>query len=205
MRREGFRADFQGQLDGGISKVETVEQLKTTAAELFDHTALLLAQEYMYTEFDWRIGVLNGQALYACQYFMSRGHWQIYNHGAKGTAKSGGFRTLPVREAPAEVVKLALRATAPIGDGLYGVDIKADGQRAVIIEVNDNPNLDADYEDVIDGDAWLNVYISIRDGAGSAPPPPGVDAVTRSARAEPQREDQHSPQLTHRKGGQAIR
>jgi hypothetical protein len=44
----------------------------------------------MYTEFDWRIGILNGQALYACQYFMSRGHWQIYNHAAKGNHKASG-------------------------------------------------------------------------------------------------------------------
>src|SRR3546814_13192354 len=70
----------------GISKVETAEQLKVAAEQLFQHTALLLAQEYMYTEFDWRIGVLAGQPLYACQYFMSRGHWQIYNHAA---AKGG--------------------------------------------------------------------------------------------------------------------
>src|SRR3546814_18573092 len=64
------------------------------------------------------------QPLYACQYFMSRGHWQIYNHAAaKGGDRVGRFKTLPVRDAPADVVKLALRATNAIGDGLYGVDI----------------------------------------------------------------------------------
>lgn len=137
-----------GSFSRGISKVETLEQLKASAEQLFQHTALLLAQEYMYTEFDWRIGVLNGQPLYACQYFMSRGHWQIYNHGAaKGGDRVGRFKTLPVREAPAEVVKLALRATAAIGDGLYGVDIKATPERVVVIEVNDNPSIDAGVED----------------------------------------------------------
>jgi glutathione synthase/RimK-type ligase-like ATP-grasp enzyme len=101
----------------------------------------------MFTEFDWRIGILNREPLYACKYFMSRGHWQIYNHGAKGTAKSGGFETLPVRAAPADVLKLALKATAPIGDGLYGVDLKQAGDRTAIIEVNDNPSIDAGVED----------------------------------------------------------
>ena len=60
--------------------------------------ALVLAQEYMFTDFDWRIGVLNREAIYACKYFMSRGHWQIYDHahgGAKGVPRSGGFKTLP--------------------------------------------------------------------------------------------------------------
>ncbi|NII10717.1 RimK family protein [Oleiagrimonas sp. C23AA] len=136
-----------GSFSRGVSKVESVEALEKAAAELFQHSALVVAQEFLYTEYDWRIGVLNREAIYACQYFMSRGHWQIYNHGAKGAAKSGGFRTLPVREAPAEVVKLALRATQGIGDGLYGVDIKQTPERTVVIEVNDNPSIDAGVED----------------------------------------------------------
>jgi glutathione synthase/RimK-type ligase-like ATP-grasp enzyme len=141
-----------GSFSRGIVKAASVEELRAAAEQLFQHTALLLAQEYMYTEFDWRIGILNNQALYACQYFMSRGHWQIYNHAAKGAARSGDFRTLPVREAPPEVIRLALKATAPIGDGLYGVDIKASDKRLAVIEVNDNPNIDAGVEDAYLGE-----------------------------------------------------
>ncbi|HWU51168.1 MAG TPA: RimK family protein [Tahibacter sp.] len=141
-----------GSFSRGIFKAENAEELKKGAEDLFQHTALVVAQEYLYTEFDWRIGVLNKEALYACQYFMSRGHWQIYNHGARGTAKSGGFKTLPVREAPAEVVRLALKATSLIGDGLYGVDLKQVGNRIVVIEVNDNPSIDAGVEDEYLGD-----------------------------------------------------
>ncbi len=136
-----------GSFSRGIVKVEDAEQLRRGAEELFQHTALVIAQEFMFTDFDWRIGVLNKEPLYACQYFMSRGHWQIYNHGARGAAKSGGFKTLPVRDAPADVVKLAQKATALIGDGLYGVDLKQVGGRTVIIEVNDNPSIDAGVED----------------------------------------------------------
>ncbi|HUD43899.1 MAG TPA: RimK family protein [Dokdonella sp.] len=141
-----------GSFSRGIVKVETPGGLREAAESLFQHTALVLAQEFMFTEFDWRIGVLNREPLYACKYFMSRGHWQIYNHAAKGTAKSGGFQTLPIREAPADVVKLALKATAPIGDGLYGVDIKKAGDRLALIEVNDNPSIDAGVEDAYLGD-----------------------------------------------------
>jgi glutathione synthase/RimK-type ligase-like ATP-grasp enzyme len=141
-----------GSFSRGIVKVETVEQLRSAVDELFQHTALVLAQEFMFTEFDWRIGILDRQALYACQYFMSRGHWQIYNHGTTALEKSGGFKTLPVRAAPGEVVKLALKATAPIGDGLYGVDLKQVGDRIVVIEVNDNPSIDAGVEDAYLGE-----------------------------------------------------
>ncbi len=141
-----------GSFSRGISKVTTVDELKTAAEQLFQNSALLLAQEFVYTEFDWRIGVLNGEPLFACQYYMSRGHWQIYNHGAKGTAKSGGFKTMAVRDAPAEIVKLAVKASNAIGDGLYGVDLKLVGERPVVIEVNDNPNIDAGIEDDYLGD-----------------------------------------------------
>ena len=141
-----------GSFSRGIVKVETPEQLKKAVDDLFQHTALVLAQEFLFTEFDWRIGVLDGEALYACQYFMSRGHWQIYNHGANAPQKSGGFKTLPVRSAPSDIVKLALKATAPIGDGLYGVDLKQIGNRSVVIEVNDNPSIEAGVEDAYLGD-----------------------------------------------------
>jgi glutathione synthase/RimK-type ligase-like ATP-grasp enzyme len=96
--------------------------------------------------------------LYACKYFMSRGHWQVYKHGVKGMAKSGDSETVPVCSAPSEVVKLALRATATIGDGLYGVDIKQVGERPLLIEVNDNPSIDAGVEDICLGeDLYLRI------------------------------------------------
>jgi glutathione synthase/RimK-type ligase-like ATP-grasp enzyme len=141
-----------GSFSRGVVKVETLEALKLAVAELFNHSVLIIAQRYLYTEFDWRIGVLNREPLYACQYFMSRGHWQIYNHGGGSNPKSGGFRTLPVREAPNDVVRLAVKASNAIGDGLYGVDLKQADGRAVVIEVNDNPSIDAGVEDAYLGE-----------------------------------------------------
>jgi glutathione synthase/RimK-type ligase-like ATP-grasp enzyme len=137
-----------GSFSRGVVKVKDPEELKIATEQLFGQTALVLAQEFIPTDFDWRIGVLNNQALFACQYFMSRGHWQIYNHAAgKQENKTGAHKTLAVRDAPQDVVKLALKAAAAIGDSLYGVDIKIAGDRAVVIEVNDNPNIDFGVED----------------------------------------------------------
>jgi glutathione synthase/RimK-type ligase-like ATP-grasp enzyme len=141
-----------GSFSRGVVKVEDEAALVTAASGLFQHSALLLAQEYLYTEFDWRVGVLNREPLYACKYYMSRGHWQIYNHGAKGSAKTGRFETVAVSEAPADVIKLALKATQAIGDGLYGVDLKQVRHKPVVIEVNDNPSIDAGVEDACLGD-----------------------------------------------------
>jgi glutathione synthase/RimK-type ligase-like ATP-grasp enzyme len=139
-----------GCFSKGVIKVHNAEDLQAAARTLFEHSVLLLAQEFLYTEYDWRIGVLNRKPVFACQYFMSKGHWQIYNHKAKGAEINGECRTLAVHDAPREVVELAVKTANLIGDGLYGVDLKQSGDRVVVIEVNDNPNLDAGIED-----AWL--------------------------------------------------
>jgi glutathione synthase/RimK-type ligase-like ATP-grasp enzyme len=136
-----------GCFSRGVIKVESQEALLAATAELFEHSVLLLAQEFFYTEYDWRIGVLNRKPIFACQYFMSKGHWQIYNHKAIGQDINGECRTLAVHEAPKAVVELAVKTANLIGDGLYGVDLKQSGDKVVVIEVNDNPNMDAGIED----------------------------------------------------------
>jgi glutathione synthase/RimK-type ligase-like ATP-grasp enzyme len=153
LERVGTRLGFplvlkipDGCFSRGVYKVEDAQQLRSVSAELFEHSVLLLAQEYLYTEYDWRIGILNRKPVFACQYFMSRGHWQIVEHNAGGEV-IGECRTLPVESAPPAVVDLALKTASLIGDGLYGVDLKEANGEVVVIEVNDNPNLDAGIED----------------------------------------------------------
>jgi glutathione synthase/RimK-type ligase-like ATP-grasp enzyme len=123
--------------------------LHRRASELLEDSDLILAQEYVPTQFDWRVGVLNRAPLYVCQYFMSKNHWQIVKHEADGRFEEGTFKTHAVEQAPREVVELALRATGLIGDGLYGVDIKQTDRGPVVIEINDNPNLEVGVEDAV--------------------------------------------------------
>ncbi|GGF81913.1 RimK family protein [Alteromonas lipolytica] len=130
----------------GVYKVETLEALQEKLAMMLEGSALVLAQEYIFTEFDWRIGMLGGRPIYACKYFMARNHWQIYNH-ANGKSDSGDFVTMPTFEVPKQVLKAAIAAADVAGSGLYGVDIKQRGNKVYVIEVNDNPNIDAGIED----------------------------------------------------------
>ena len=139
-----------GSFSRGISKVATREALAEALAGYLKQSSVVLAQAFMYTDYDWRIGVLNNRPLFACQYFMSKGHWQIYHHQSSGKTESGNSRTLPIQEVPARVLKTALKAARLMGNGLYGVDLKQSGDQVVVIEVNDNPNIDAGVED-----AWL--------------------------------------------------
>lgn len=136
-----------GSFSQGVYKAENRPQLEEITERLFATSELILGQEYLYTEFDWRIGILNRKPLYASQYFMSKRHWQIVRYDDSGKATEGGYKTLPIEQAPEKVVAVALRAANLIGDGLYGVDVKQCARGAYVIEVNDNPSIDYGVED----------------------------------------------------------
>jgi glutathione synthase/RimK-type ligase-like ATP-grasp enzyme len=137
----------------GVAKVETVEALEKEVQAMLERSDLVIAQSFQPTEFDWRIGVLDGHPIYACRYFMAKDHWQIYSRDAQGRMLDGGkAETLPVEMAPTKVVRAALKACNLIGNGLYGVDLKEVGGEAYLIEVNDNPNIDGGFEDAMLGE-----------------------------------------------------
>ena len=137
----------------GVIKVGSREELRTELRRLLSRSEMIVAQAFEPTEYDWRIGVLNGEALYACRYFMAPEHWQIYHRPGEGRVVTGEHETVPVEDAPDFVVRTAVRAARAIGDGLYGVDLKQHGKRCRVIEVNDNPNIDHGVEDQVLGDA----------------------------------------------------
>ena len=60
--------------------------------------------------------------------------------------------TIPIYQVPRKVLDTALRAASFIGKGLYGVDLKMVNDRAIVIEINDNPSIDHGLEDAILGD-----------------------------------------------------
>ncbi|HEX2464511.1 MAG TPA: RimK family alpha-L-glutamate ligase, partial [Thermoanaerobaculia bacterium] len=128
----------------------------------FVRSELAVAQEFVPSEFDWRIGVLDGKALYACRYHMAPGHWQVVKSGHQGRRRWGRVDAIPVADAPLKAVKLAERCAELVGDGLYGVDIKEVKGRFLVIEVNDNPSIEGGEEDrVLKQDLYDQVMGSI--------------------------------------------
>jgi glutathione synthase/RimK-type ligase-like ATP-grasp enzyme len=143
-----------GSFSIGTEKVSNPEDLKKKALEMLKKSEVIICQEFLESEFDWRIGILNNEPLFAIKYFMAKDHWQIYNHGSKtNDGKTGDSKCYDLKDVPDNVLKFAQKATKPIGKGLYGVDLKQlkDG-RIVLIEVNDNPNIDNGVEDAFLGD-----------------------------------------------------
>lgn len=147
----------------GVLKVESAEELTTQAMRLLEISDLIVAQEYMPTSFDWRVGILDRRPLYVCKYFMAPGHWQIIKHdpAQKNHYIEGPIAAQALDDVPQDVIRTALRAANLMGDGFYGVDLKQVGRRCCVIEVNDCPTIDAGHEDDILKDALYRNIMSV--------------------------------------------
>lgn len=144
----------------GVDRIEKEADVAPHVRKLLQQSELIIAQEYVPTEFDWRVGILDRRPLYVCRYHMAPGHWQIIKHEAASKVE-GQIVTMSVGEAPEIVVKTALRAANLIGDGLYGVDLKQVNGQCLLIEVNDNPTIDAGAEDRVLGDALYREIMGV--------------------------------------------
>ena len=144
-----------------VLKIESEDQLESQAGKFFAISELLIAQEWLPTGFDWRVGVFDRRPLFVCKYFMAPGHWKV-NQVAEGQRLiEGKTVAMSVGEAPEQVVNMAVRAGNLIGRGLYGVDLKQVEDRCYLIEVNCNPNIDAGNEDQVLGDALYREVLGV--------------------------------------------
>jgi glutathione synthase/RimK-type ligase-like ATP-grasp enzyme len=138
-----------GAFSKGVFKVKDEEEYKQVCNTMFQKSELLIAQEFLPTAFDWRVGIIDGKPLYVCKYFMATEHWQIVNWSTDKNHQEGDVETIAVDQAPSGLIRTALKATGLIGKGLYGVDMKEVDGKFYVIEINDNPNIDSGMEDKI--------------------------------------------------------
>ncbi len=189
-----------GSFSTAVFKVASEAAWEISVKERFNGSPMLIAQAWVPTAFDWRIGVLDGRPLFSCRYWMVPGHWQIRGSTSRGTARDGRVDGVPLDRAPAAVKRVACRAARLIGDGLYGVDVKELEDGAVVIEVNDNPDVHLDYEDQAEGDrvyeqlsAWFlkridqdrsapRKHVNGNGAAQKSSPPPGQAPIGRLPR-----------------------
>jgi glutathione synthase/RimK-type ligase-like ATP-grasp enzyme len=144
-----------------VVKIESEDQLQQQAERFFQVTELFVAQEWLPTGFDWRVGVYDRRPLFVAKYFMAPGHWKV-NQVAEGQRLiEGRTEAMSIGEAPEQVISMAVRAANLIGRGLYGVDLKQVEDRVYLIEVNCNPNIDAGNEDQVLGDALYREVLGV--------------------------------------------
>jgi glutathione synthase/RimK-type ligase-like ATP-grasp enzyme len=144
----------------GVVKVDDADAFLRKCGELLARSELIIAQAFLPTTFDWRIGIFDRKPLYVCRYYMADEHWQIVRRDDDGRIFEGESETLSVEDAPPRVVRLAVRAANLVGNGLYGVDLKESGKRCYVIEVNDNPSIDAGVEDLVLKDELYRVIMT---------------------------------------------
>jgi glutathione synthase/RimK-type ligase-like ATP-grasp enzyme len=162
-----------------VIKIESEEQLRKDTERFFKVSELFVAQEWLPTGFDWRVGIYDGRPLFVAKYFMAPGHWKV-NQVTEGQKLIEGKTVgMAVGEAPRQVISLAVRAANLIGRGLYGVDLKQVDDRVYLIEVNCNPNIDAGNEDQVLGEALYREVLGVfarRIGEVRHRPPEPADA-----------------------------
>ena len=143
----------------GVKKAKTIEEYHELVESMLKKSDLIIAQEFSPSEYDWRIGILDNKAIFACRYFMAKDHWQIYNWDAsKKDDQDGNADCMAIEDVPKKVLDVALKSAKLMGMGLYGIDVKEVNGKPLVIEINDNPNIDFGVEDGFYGD---QVYIQI--------------------------------------------
>lgn len=151
-----------GSFSHGVVKIDNKKMLQRHLSNYFKNSELIIAQEFMRTDFDWRIGILDKQIIYACKYYMAEDHWQIYNWDAVNKCSYGGYEAIDIKKVPEIVLNAALKSANLIGNGFYGVDVKETDNRAYVIEINDNPSIEAGVEDAFLGkELYLKIMQTI--------------------------------------------
>jgi glutathione synthase/RimK-type ligase-like ATP-grasp enzyme len=147
-----------------VEKVACETSFREVAKRFFRKSDVLAVQKFMPSAFDWRVGVLNGEVLYVCKYMVPKGRWK---HGAKRRGKPsfvwGRTISLKRENAPVKLKETALKACEVVGRGLYGVDIKEINGDYIVVEVNDNPSIYADHEDLRDKDVYSKIVAYLVD------------------------------------------
>lgn len=187
LRRAGDQIGFplvvkasDSSFSRSVHRARNANELRNICELLWTVHPILLAQKFTPSDFDWRVGVLNGEPLYACKYFMADGHWKIVKQDGERALIEGRGGVIPLRNVPPDVVNLAVRAAACIGQGLYGVDIKCVDGDTCVIEVNDNPTIECDLEAAVDP-VWPRLAAYFRDAIELSRHNPHIGRETRYA------------------------
>ena len=137
-----------------VEKVANTEEFLKVGKKYFRRADRIVAQRFVRSEFDWRVGMLGGEPLYVCQYSIPKKHWKIATYHPDGKAVYGPVKAISLAKADPRLLECATKAAAAIGNGLYGVDLKQVGEKFVVIEVNDNPTINAGDEDTKASDLY---------------------------------------------------
>lgn len=125
-----------------VEKVHDIATFFQVARRFIKLSDWFVVQQYVESNYDWRVGVLGGRLLYACKYTIPSVTFKI-QASVNGHIVYCGVESVLETDVPPGVISLGIEAANAIGSGLYGVDIKNNNGDACVIEVNDNPSIES--------------------------------------------------------------
>ncbi len=117
----------------------------------------LVVQQYLPSAFDWRVTMLDGKVLFVVKYVMAPGAWRIHDVDDDGKPNLCHVVAVEKSQIDPRLIAVAKKAGAAIGRSLYGIDVKELDDGFMVIEVNDNPNIDAGLEDSSNPEVYRNI------------------------------------------------
>jgi len=129
-----------------VEKVHDIAEFFRVARRFIRLSDWIVVQQYIESRYDWRVGVIGGQLLYACKYTIPSDTFKI-QASVNGHLVYCGVESVTPDKVPPHVIRLGIDAANAIGNGLYGVDIKNNDGDAYVIEVNDNPSIESGEDD----------------------------------------------------------
>lgn len=138
-----------------VDKVASPEVFVTVGKRFLRRADRIVVQQYLPSQFDWRVITLAGRVLAVVQYrFVTQG-WKSMERGEEGEWAT--VVAVPREEAAPELLRTALAAADAIGASLYGVDLKEVDGQYYVIEVNDNPTIGGGDEDQADPEIYAEI------------------------------------------------
>ena len=139
-----------------VEKASNETQFIEISKHLLRKTKVLVLQEYIQSDFDWRVGILSNEVLYLCKYCIPDGGWKVRSK-INGKNVWGDTIALPRDSISPGLKELSINLSKCIGNGLYGLDVKEINGVYKVIEINDNPSIYDGYEDTVDGDIYEKI------------------------------------------------
>lgn len=140
-----------------VEKVSGPQDFVKIGKRFLRRTDRIIAQQFMPSEFDWRVVTLDQKVLAIVKYVIPKNGWKIYDRREDGRTAVCTVHSPAQEEVSDGLIKVALDASRAIGKGLYGVDIKEVDGDFYVIEVNDNPNIDAGFEDAANPEIYTSI------------------------------------------------
>ena len=138
-----------------VDKANSIDEFIKIGKRFLRRADRIVIQQYLPSNYDWRVITLGGKVLAVAKYVFASNPWRLEDRSSDGEeAQVVGISIDKVNPA---LLDCALEAANSIGKSLYGIDIKEVDNEYFVIEVNDNPNIDAGREDQHSPDIYKDI------------------------------------------------